>query len=472
MVRTFSNSKSYAKISYSKSVRNSLFVEISSRRNRLIFSPFPPNLNNFIIESHTKNNREKMSSSLKAARSLRNALSTETADPVQSVAFDFGAEVEDDDDEQFNNWEHYTKLCYSQHPPIPALSLMKPILSGDEGSANFPHMEIGSHINIILQMLTKVKMINDLNLKDNALDSSCVEALINFVISSDQLSSLNLNDNPHIKAKAMKDLMEGIRESRSLESLSISNTGCNQTVGASIAEFVTNCSLLVKLDISSCQLRQSALDIATALGNATKLKRLNMADNELCIGGKKLAQQLGTGVTRGSTITRLYLSKNAINDEMAIALLKGLADSPTLKHLDLSYNQIGEQSGRSIASLIGKTTTLKHLDISMNPVLNVTINKELGQKASESDDGKPGNKKDKKPKACVPGVYSILTNLAKNSSLVDITMIGLVVEQAEWQQKLEQLKTSNQSVNVIYQAPRTETYNFQRSGAVGEKQEA
>ncbi|KAK8884510.1 hypothetical protein M9Y10_043623 [Tritrichomonas musculus] len=396
------------------------------------------------------------------------SISSQVSTP--NVAFDFNTQEDDVDEEQLSPWEQYTNLCYSQHPPIPALSLMKPILSGDEGSANFPHMQVGNHIPIILQMLNKVKIINDLNLSDNALDYTCVEPLVNFVLNSDQLSSLNLSDNPNIKAKGMRELMEGIRDSRSLENLSISNTGCNQTVGPAIAEFIDNCSLLLKLDASSCSLRQSVNEIAQALANSQKLKRLNLSDNELCIGGKKVMQQLGSGVSKGGTITRLFLSKNAINDEMAISLLKNLAESQTLKHLDLSNNSIGEPAGKAIASLISKTSTLKHLDISMNPVLNVTINKENGQKSLESDDGKGGAKKDKKPKAYTPSVYSILTSLGKNTTMVDIKMVGLVVNQIEWQQKLEQLHSQNQAVNVIYQAPGTESFQFRSSSSLSSKE--
>lgn len=402
------------------------------------------------------------------SRNIRNSLNAQITENQQqsnqiaNLAFDFNTIDDDVDDDQLTPWEQYTKLCFSQHPPIPAISLMKPILSGDEGSAHFQHMEIGPHISIVLQILTKNKMINDMNLKDNALDSSCVESLINFVKNSDQLSSLNLSDNPHIKAKAMKEIIEGIRESRSLEILNISNTGCNQIVGSAIANFITECQLLVKLDISSCALRQSVIEISNAIGSALKLKRLNLANNELCIGGKKLAMQLGAGIVKGGTITRLNLSKNAINDEMAVPLLKSLADSPSIKQIDLSYNNIGEASGKTLASLVAKTTTLKRLDISMNPILNVTINKTLGQKLLEDEDGKPG-KKDKKPKGYTPAIFSLVANLAKNSSLSEVTMIGLIVDPDEWTQKLEQLHQQNQNVSVIYQAPQTESFSFQRT---------
>ena len=403
---------------------------------------------------------------MQSFRALASARVNETQDPISSVLYDFNAEMEDDDYEQLGNWENYTKLCYSRNPPVPALSLMKPVLNGEENAASFPHQHIGTNIDIILMMLGKVKGINDLNLEDNALDSSCTEPLIEFVKNNDQLSSLNLSNNPHIKAKAMKDLIDGIKESRSLEALNISNTGCTQSVGSAIAELITDCQMLVKLDVSCCSLRQACLDVAAALANASKLKRVNLADNELCIGGRKLAMQLGSGVTKGGTITRLCLSKNAINDEMAQSLLKGLAESQSLKYLDISFNNIGELSGRSISNLIAKTTSLKHLDISYNPVLNVTINKEIGQKAQEESDNKPGNKKDKKPKAYIPSVYAILTSLGKNSSIIDVKMVGLIVEPNEWQQKLDNLKISNQSVNVIYQAPQTKSYNFRSASAL------
>lgn len=388
-------------------------------------------------------------------------LRTSAANATQSIAFDFSA-LRDDDDEDRNGspWEVYASLCYSHNPPIPALSLMRPILSGDVVAAQFPHQEIGTHLPIILKMLKKMKIISELNLLDNALDSSCTGPLVDFVNASDQLSTLNLNDNPLIKARPMKDLIDGISKSHSLEEVQISNTGCTAIVGPSLAELMNGCGALVRLDISKCQLRQSGIDIANAIPNALNLKWLMMSSNELHVGGKKFAQLLGSNVAK-SKISRLDLSKNALSADMATALLKGLSDAVSLKHLDLSKNSIGEQAGRAISTFIQRAPKIKHLDISQNPILNVTNNKIKGQQFMESDEGKQGgNKKDKKPKAYVPGMYLIMAALAKlgkSTTLIDIKMLGLVVESEEWTQKMEIHTQSGSTVDVIYQSPSSES---------------
>ena len=387
-------------------------------------------------------------------------------DIEKSLAFDFNAADDDSKDDSGNLWEYYKKVCYSQNPPIPALSLMKPILNGEETEAIFPHQQISTHLPIVLQLLTKMKVISILDLTDNSLRPECAKPLIEFVRDDEQLSSLNLANNPMIGPKAMIDLLEGIKESQSLESLTISNTGCTKHVGSSIAHVVDGCKLLIKLDISACDLKQSALEIAQTLPSSPKLKQLNMAKNGLYIGGRRFALQLGANVGKCENLKRLDLSSNAITSEQVAALMRGLANAPKLNYLDLSKNCIDETGGRPIAIFLGKTSTLKFLDISQNQLLNVTINKIRGQQKLEEEQKKPGGRDKKKSSVYTPGCYWIINYLVKNAGLpqkpIKIRMIGLVVEEYEWQQKLEVLKNANPNVEVEYKAPANTFYQFRK----------
>lgn len=381
------------------------------------------------------------------------------------LAFDFenyNAEPEQPDDEQDRLWAEYTQMCYSQNPPIPALSLMKPIIAGDEGSAIFPHQHISNHLPIILKMLIKSKRINELNLCDNSLTSMCVPALIEFVKDDESLSGLLLNDNPLIGSHGMLEFLDGIKESQVLETLAISNTGCGKIDGTAIASVLNGCKSLIKFDISNCALRQSAIEIVQQLPNVGKLKELNMAKNELHIGLRRFAIQLGTNVGKCQTLTRLNLSQNALTSEMCTAMMKGLADAPKLKHLDISRNNIGETAGRSIGIYISKAQRLKTIDISQNPLLNVTINKIHGQTKLEEDAKKPGGKKDKKPKVYTPGCYTILVGCSKSQTLVLIRMIGLVVDKNEWETKIQALHAARSNCEVEYSAPQNESFIFRR----------
>jgi Ran GTPase-activating protein (RanGAP) involved in mRNA processing and transport len=382
---------------------------------------------------------------------------------MQAMAYDFTQL--DDEDEEYDRgglWESYQNMCFAQHPPIPALSLMRPILNGEEtNGANFEHQEVGSHLPIVLRALNRVK-INDLILTDNSLDASCIAPLIDFLNNSDTLSTLNLNDNPAIRSRGIVDLLAGIMDVRSLESLSISNTGCGPMIGPALSEFMNSCESLNKLDISNCGLKHAGADVAAALPSCAKLEILDMSQNELCIGGRRLAQLLGSSVARSASIRRLLLARNAIGDGMAPALLNDLRDASLLKFLDLSHNEIGDPSARAIGNLISAAPKLKVIDISFNPILNVTHNQKVGQAALDAEDGNKGggNKKDKKPKAFVPAFYGVLNPAAKARKLT-LKLIGLVVPPEEWQNRMEPF-AARTDVQIVSSAPTAESFNFKR----------
>jgi len=371
--------------------------------------------------------------------------------PEEQLLYEF-APIGADGDDQTDLWDTYCHHCYSQNPPIPALSVMKPILSGTKFSAKLAHYKIGKNLPIILQLLSQVKNISVINLSDNTLEPSCIPQLLEFVINSDSLSMLNIADNPLMRSKAVKDLLEGIGENRSLETLDISNTGCSQ-IGSSIAKLIQNCTVLLRLDAVNCDLRHTAIDIANALPNSEKLKRLNLKKNQLHVGGKRFATLLGSCAARCTSLRKLYLSENAITDEMAAVLLRGLSDSPVLTVLDISNNMIGEPSGRALSAFVSKSTSLKALDISQNPILNVSINKVRGSEANPNADNKEANKKDKKQREYVPGVYLLLNALAKNTSLITLSMYGLVADEDEIRGKITQLSSQNSQITVVYRGP-------------------
>jgi Ran GTPase-activating protein (RanGAP) involved in mRNA processing and transport len=382
---------------------------------------------------------------------------------LASLVYDFSAIDRDLEDDSPTLWDLYTKLCYAQQPPIPALSLMRPILFGDQNSAFFAHQHIGKHVNIILEMLTRSKVVSEIDFSDNSLTGDCITPLIDFVNEADQLSLLHIDDNPEIGAHAVRELLEGIKECRSLESLSLANTGSNASIGRSIGQILNGCGGLLRLNVNSCCLRQAGLDVAQALPNSSTLKRLSIAKNELFYGQRRFALQFGANAARTSTLSRIDLSQNVISSDMAIALLRGLGDATALHRLDLSKNEIGEPAARAIAGFITKSSCIRRLDISQNPVLNVTANKLMGQKKLEEEGGKSGGDKKEKPKVYVPGGYTIIAALAKSTSIKEMRMIGLVANPIEWQQKLDLL---GEGVSVVYRVADSESFNFRPQTAM------
>ncbi|EAY03993.1 Leucine Rich Repeat family protein [Trichomonas vaginalis G3] len=384
-------------------------------------------------------------------------LSPQKPDPY---GYDFAPIEPEIDEDMMDNWSYYQKLCYSQNPPVPVLSAMKPLCDGSEYSAKFKHYKIGKHIDIILQVLLRLKTISELDLCDNGLGDTCIDPLAELIKNSDNLSSLDLSNNTHIRSKAMSQILEGLSESKALESLNISNTGC-MLLGKALATVVQNCYTLQNIYLSNCGLGNSVIDFAKAIPMGQKLRMLDLSANRLHTGGKKLALTLGQNIAKSSTISIVNLSKNALTSEQTISLLRPLSDSPHLKTLDLSGNSIGDEAGRAISNFIMKAAHLKHLDISGNPVLNVTINySKLKSTQADDKDKNQGNKKDKKPKDPVPGAFLILNACGKSGSLKDITMIGLVTRMTDWKNRVDAVQEQNQKLKVLYTSEMSAAYDF------------
>jgi hypothetical protein len=372
------------------------------------------------------------------------------------LIYDFSTIDREQEEEPPSLWDFYLNVCHSREPPIPALSVMQPVLYGDQTTAYFAHQMIGSHLPVVLDLLARTKIVSELDLSHNALTSSSVQPLITFVMESDQLSVLLLDDNP-IGGSGMRDLLDGIKDSRSLEELSISNTGCSPIVGHSIASLLIGCTILLKLNISHCRLRQSLMEIAQSLPASPTLRRINASRNDLFYGQRRLGLQFGVNAAKCTSLTRIDLSQNALTTEMASALLKGLGEAPRLHRLDLSRNNINEPAGRAFVMFIQKCGSLRKLVISQNPILNITKNQVLGQQKLDEEAKKPGGGKKKKPKKYIPACYAIVSALAKTVNVKQVDMVGVIADSWEWERRLEIL---GDRITVVWKAPDAEKFIF------------
>ena len=363
------------------------------------------------------------------------------------------------EEDQMTPWDFYQKLCYESIPPVPAITPMKAICNKDTFTANLRHYKVGKHIDIILKVLLKLEGISELDLTDNGLDDSCGEELLNYCTSTQSLSTLDLSLNPMIRTKAITKILEGLSTPQGIENLNISSTGCS-TIGKQLSGLLNNCYILQTLMIANCNIGTSIIDLAKALPNATKLKRLDLSMNSLFSGGRRAALILGQNVAKCPSLKYINLSKNAFTTEQTQSFMRAIGESPSLKEINLSQNAIGDEAGRSISIFLGKSHTMKRLDISQNPILNVTINYLHLKQKIEAEKDKPSLKKDKKPKEPIPGAYFVLNGVGKCQTLREVKMIGLVVKPSEWEAKISAAKEQNPECEIIFRTPASTPYDF------------
>jgi hypothetical protein len=160
-----------------------------------------------------------------------------------------------------------------------------------------------------------------------------------------------------------------------------------------------NAALLTILHLNHKHLNdRHAAELATALGQNTRVVILFMKDNDISSrGGEALGQAIAQHTTlrhvclsynrlgddgalaiaeafgpkSSSRIEVLKLSHNGITDRGAFALAKALAENKHLRKLELDDNEIGEQGLLAIAEAMKENKSLTSLDVRWNQAHDV-----------------------------------------------------------------------------------------------------
>eukprot|EP00455_Lapot_gusevi_P050365 TRINITY_DN7286_c0_g1_i3.p1 TRINITY_DN7286_c0_g1~~TRINITY_DN7286_c0_g1_i3.p1 ORF type:complete len:422 (+),score=81.13 TRINITY_DN7286_c0_g1_i3:82-1347(+) len=93
-------------------------------------------------------------------------------------------------------------------------------------------------------------------------------------------------------------------------------------------------------------------------------------DYDKSLFGMKLTDvmSLANLLTNTTTLTRLILSQNLLNDESIHVLMSGLSKNETLTALDLSHNKIGDLGARRLARLVEGQNVLTSLSLADNMI--------------------------------------------------------------------------------------------------------
>jgi Ran GTPase-activating protein (RanGAP) involved in mRNA processing and transport len=166
------------------------------------------------------------------------------------------------------------------------------------------------------------------------------------------------------------ELLRGIlRSNKTVTTLNLSGNFFGQTTGAvaCIADGLGSNSTLMKIDLSSCALRDGGVSIlAQALGSRnTTLQKLTLKDNSITSTGVgALVETMGRN---SNHITDLELGGNPIGKEGANLLARALENNalPNLTRLSLAYcGRDGFDNGfTALISALEQNTSLLQLDL-------------------------------------------------------------------------------------------------------------
>ena len=97
----------------------------------------------------------------------------------------------------------------------------------------------------------------------------------------------------------------------------------------------------------------------------------NIAPEGLCLDGNKLTLadgKLANAIAKNTTIKKLRLSYNNINDEGIKHLANALKENNTLEVLDLGSNNIGDEGAKCLADMLVANKSLQSIGLGDNNI--------------------------------------------------------------------------------------------------------
>ena len=174
------------------------------------------------------------------------------------------------------------------------------------------------------------------------------------VITTSTVKVLHMGNNGLTarKAMAISDMII------CLEELDIKDNNLGDH-GTKLSEGIKNTKTLRVLHISNNEIGSSGTTaIANALSNNTSLEELDIRDNNL---GDYGAELLSEGITNTKTLRVLYIGCNNIGPSGTTAIANALSNNTSLEKLDMYAIKVGQDGATTIAKAIANNKTLKIL---------------------------------------------------------------------------------------------------------------
>ena len=219
---------------------------------------------------------------------------------------------------------------------------------------------LGLSAVMILQALQEHSRLKVLNLGGNNLTAHVAEDLATIVKNNSGLEELYLSNNSLKTSTSV--ILKALKEKSNLTILHLNNTLMTEEVAEDLATVLRNNSSLEQLCIGSNRLGLSAVMILQALQEHSRLKVLDLDDNNLTA---HVAKDLATIVKTNSGLEELYLSNNSLKTSASV-ILEALKEESNLRILHLNNTLMTEEVAEDLAAAIRNNSSLEKLCIGSN----------------------------------------------------------------------------------------------------------
>eukprot|EP00357_Protocruzia_adherens_P010852 CAMPEP_0115001532 /NCGR_PEP_ID=MMETSP0216-20121206/17438_1 /TAXON_ID=223996 /ORGANISM="Protocruzia adherens, Strain Boccale" /LENGTH=810 /DNA_ID=CAMNT_0002366897 /DNA_START=364 /DNA_END=2796 /DNA_ORIENTATION=+ len=216
----------------------------------------------------------------------------------------------------------------------------------------------------IATVIEKNSFLEELNLRDNDIDSSGAELLGTAFKSNKTLKKLNV-ELAHFGESGVDSFIKQLE--RNCEGVCLTNLNLGRMrVGANVAKILWVNIPLKSLSLACNNLERAGMEIVSeAIKSHLTLTHLNLADNKL---KNKEIGLLAKGVRENKSIESFNLSSNEISDQGIDVLVDAIIHSrkDQFRKLRLTSNMVGETGAKKLSYLIKVCPAFESLDLEDN----------------------------------------------------------------------------------------------------------
>ena len=221
--------------------------------------------------------------------------------------------------------------------------------------------DLKSSAAVVLEALKSNSNLKTLNLAKNNMIDDVVEDLADVIKCNAYLQMLSLAHN-HLKSSSVIEILKVLQKNTKLKILDLYGLHMSESVAEDLASVIKNNTNLEQLYLANNSLKSSAGVILKALKNISKLKALNLLDNNMT---GIVAEDLADVVKSNPCLKLLTISKNDLKLS-AITILQALKGNSKLEILKLNGNHMTGKVAQDLADVIIRNPHLNDLTIALN----------------------------------------------------------------------------------------------------------
>jgi len=226
------------------------------------------------------------------------------------------------------------------------------------------------------------KNITSLDLSNNNITgNSSIVQILNIFKDENNIVELNLSNNPLGISSALL-LLKNMSENKAIRKLLLANCGLDDSKSQALT-FMGNNTNLEELDLNGNLLGDNALIALKSFYINSKIKSIELANNNITdIGAKCIGAIISENTT---SITRLNLQDNKIEDEGAFEIAEGLRTNKSITEVNLTNNIIADRGVIAIADTLAEdNNSITKLFLDNNLIIFSGI-KELSKAIDNND---------------------------------------------------------------------------------------